>query len=861
MWNLVLNKLSGGLYSRTTLNDNFEKIESAVDGQLNRYPSDFTGVPQGNAMHTELDMNSNLIINYTKEPVDPYDLVNKLYVDAEIEEVYSYIDAEIEEVYSAIGGGTGTTITTSVVASSDYVASVVYPKEPLSLSKTTAAESWCKGGLYSGNSSTQTVTVKDFDSATLFIAGTGLYAGIFDSEYPSGFGVQVDSNSNLEDFSGSFGGFTSNGFSLNSDSEFNSSLYDYFYLMFTTNHTVNTVDSEGDPVTIKSNAEAGFSKVLFTRNGSLAQKIPHGLPRKPSLIIHRNLTNPVVETSWEFLGNLNEFNGETLLSEVSKDANFRDDYFLITSGNSGTDSSLGLNTEGDSFVSNCFCEIEGVSNFRKYYGKVNSDDKVRVPVDIDVENKRTFVYVTGGIGSSFFTNDETVGLLNSDTPSFGFGTTNTDVQEVIFGEGYIEFVFDGSPKFNSLEDSFIVWAFTEEYLEATSLVETDITASVATGRDSTGSISSENKKVTYSSDFSNLNTGKQYIGYDFESNQEVITDIRPSYPADLANHRDCRLVPGNIAPPFSSKLSTSFGSIIPSNVTENLSSTSAGYLLSDNILNVFDFENSGDYVEYETVDKQLPKALKFVCDKEGITSFEVKIFDYGANTWVTTVTENSVAYTAGNSPIYQINPNNLVTDRIRFVATNVVLGDSGVRSLELSYSPTVPGKYTYDSDSNYFKDGNGVNKEVVFFGEASVVETATGNTVVRVVNNPLRKYIENISVSGTINNIPVEKFSESICKAFATWGAVDGLISGSNILGVVNLTDALSNKYHMVFFDEPMESVDYHVDFSITDNTLNTLSVRILEKSLTYFKFAIVEDGVFEWSSKGSLRVYGGNIE
>jgi hypothetical protein len=80
--NLNLKQLTSGMFSRESLNSNFDKIEDGVGKQLERYPDDYEGVPDGNAMHTELDMNGNRIINYTATPVNGDDITNKAYVDA-----------------------------------------------------------------------------------------------------------------------------------------------------------------------------------------------------------------------------------------------------------------------------------------------------------------------------------------------------------------------------------------------------------------------------------------------------------------------------------------------------------------------------------------------------------------------------------------------------------------------------------------------------------------------------------------------------------------------------------------------------------------------------------------------------------
>jgi hypothetical protein len=112
-WTTVLTKITSGFFSNTTLNNNFEKIEDGIDGQLNRYPDDFTGSPAGNAMHTEVDMNSERIVNLTKAPVNNAEATNKLYVDtqdASVIAAYKAADDVLRNAYEGADNALSTRI-------------------------------------------------------------------------------------------------------------------------------------------------------------------------------------------------------------------------------------------------------------------------------------------------------------------------------------------------------------------------------------------------------------------------------------------------------------------------------------------------------------------------------------------------------------------------------------------------------------------------------------------------------------------------------------------------------------------------------------------------------------------------------
>lgn len=99
MSKIELPNVAGG-YNLARINDNFQKIEDALNQEV-LYRTSYVGEP--NAMQTNLDMNGKEILNVSVGS-SPGSLATKGYVDQEIAEERTYADQELAKKYDKTGG-------------------------------------------------------------------------------------------------------------------------------------------------------------------------------------------------------------------------------------------------------------------------------------------------------------------------------------------------------------------------------------------------------------------------------------------------------------------------------------------------------------------------------------------------------------------------------------------------------------------------------------------------------------------------------------------------------------------------------------------------------------------------------------
>ena len=220
--------------------------------------------------------------------------------------------------------------------------------------------------LYTGNGSTQSVTV-GFQPDWVWLKNRGASGdhGLYD--VLRGTTNRLVSNStNAADTISGVTAFNSSGFSLGAD--YNGSGNTYVAWNWKANGAGVTNTAGSITSTVSANTTSGFSVVTWTQPGSGTYTIGHGLGAAPAMIIMKSttLTNnwAVYHRSLGFTQyiNLNLTGGATADSSV-----------WVAAPTSSVFSQLVNYGTGGTSVAYCFAEVPGYSKFGSYTGNVSTD--------------------------------------------------------------------------------------------------------------------------------------------------------------------------------------------------------------------------------------------------------------------------------------------------------------------------------------------------------------------------------------------------------------------------------------------------------------------------------------------------------
>jgi hypothetical protein len=226
--------------------------------------------------------------------------------------------------------------------------------------------------LYTGTGATQTIAV-GFQPDLVWIKSRSAATDNKLTDSVRGATKALISNSTGAETTDTNGitAFTSNGFTLGSDSVYNTNGATYVAWCWqagqgsTSSNTNGTITS-----TVSVNASAGFSVVTYTGDGGNFS-VGHGLGVTPRMIMVKGRSNT---SDWfVYHGSMGEQNYALLNSAAAKvsNANYFRDLSSTTYG--GTNSASGLNTNGVTYVAYCWTPIAGYSSFGSYLGNNSTD--------------------------------------------------------------------------------------------------------------------------------------------------------------------------------------------------------------------------------------------------------------------------------------------------------------------------------------------------------------------------------------------------------------------------------------------------------------------------------------------------------
>ena len=232
----------------------------------------------------------------------------------------------------------------------------------------------CDSGLYSGTGTAQNITGLNFQPDLVWVSqrttNTTANNYVFDSTRGVNKYVITNSDAAQSTDADTLTAFNSDGFSIGSDANTNSSTDTYHFLAWKANGGTTSTNTDGTVAsTVQANDDVGFSIVKYTGTGS-SMTVGHGLSSQPDLVIVKDIDATV---NWIV---------------YSKDYDNSNDYaFLNTnaawsnSGLTGAGTSVITfdsassysNTSSRDYIMYCWREIEGYSKFGFYSGNAADD--------------------------------------------------------------------------------------------------------------------------------------------------------------------------------------------------------------------------------------------------------------------------------------------------------------------------------------------------------------------------------------------------------------------------------------------------------------------------------------------------------
>jgi hypothetical protein len=226
---------------------------------------------------------------------------------------------------------------------------------------------------YTGTGSAQTISGLRFQPDLVWIK---IRSQAFDHTWVDavrGTGKDLESSSNAaEDIRSTVTAFGSDGFTVGTDSQVNSSGNTFVGWCWnaggsTVTNTSGTISSQ-----VRANPTAGFSIVTYTGNGSAGATIGHGLGVAPTFIIVKNRarsSNWIVYISTE---GPNRYGYLNLTNPwVTDTTGFNNVSPTSTVFSVGT--AVESNASGEGLVAYCFAPVAGYSAFGSYTGNGSTD--------------------------------------------------------------------------------------------------------------------------------------------------------------------------------------------------------------------------------------------------------------------------------------------------------------------------------------------------------------------------------------------------------------------------------------------------------------------------------------------------------
>jgi hypothetical protein len=228
--------------------------------------------------------------------------------------------------------------------------------------------------LYTGNNSTNAITGVGFQPDWTWIKprnGTDGHV-LFDSVRGVLKRLRTEGTNAEDTLNNSLTSFDTDGFTLGSSGEVNSSSYNLVsWNWLASNTTVSNTDGSITS-TVSANTTSGFSIVSYTGNGTAGATIGHSLGATPNVVLvkQRNASNNwmMYHSSLGNTGNmrLNDTNAFAVDTTYWNDTSPNSTTFTLGTDGKG-------NGSGNTYIAYCFAEKKGFSKFGSYTGNGSAD--------------------------------------------------------------------------------------------------------------------------------------------------------------------------------------------------------------------------------------------------------------------------------------------------------------------------------------------------------------------------------------------------------------------------------------------------------------------------------------------------------
>jgi len=251
------------------------------------------------------------------------------------------------------------------------------PEPTISPNADEQADDYFNTVLYTGNSSTQSITGVGFQPDFVWLkarSSSGYDHVLQDSVRGSTKQIYSNSTSAEVDDTDAVTSFDSSGFTTGADVTTNNSGVNYASWNWKAGGTAVSNTDGTITSSVSANTDAGFSIVTYTGNGSAGATYGHGLGAVPAMIITkgRDVVDNWMTRHKDYSANtsfieLNTTNAEGNATDVWN--NTAPTSSVISVGTGAT-----VNSNTKLYVSYCFAEIEGYSKFGSYTGNANTAD-------------------------------------------------------------------------------------------------------------------------------------------------------------------------------------------------------------------------------------------------------------------------------------------------------------------------------------------------------------------------------------------------------------------------------------------------------------------------------------------------------
>ena len=231
--------------------------------------------------------------------------------------------------------------------------------------------------LYTGNGSTQTITnAAGFQPDLVWVKSRSSALEHKESNAVRGATKATKPNSTDPETTDTNGitAFNSNGFSLGTDSNYNTNAATYAAWQWKAGNTISSNTDGSITSTVSVNASAGFSILTFNGTGANAT-VGHGLGVAPSMFIVKNLTNAAGNWAMAHSG-LSSFSGDAIYLN-STAAQFSAGTFWNSTAPTSSVINLGsspqVNESAQPIMAQVWAAIAGYSSFGTYTGNGSTD--------------------------------------------------------------------------------------------------------------------------------------------------------------------------------------------------------------------------------------------------------------------------------------------------------------------------------------------------------------------------------------------------------------------------------------------------------------------------------------------------------